>query len=160
MSYDNVVTLPIDDLTPYENNPRNNLQAVDAVADSIREFGFRVPIVVDRNKVIIAGHTRYLASKQLNLKEVPCIIASDLTDAQVRAFRLADNKVGEIAGWDFDMLERELQELASTDIDMSEFGFVDSSDLDVDGFFTESEKAVTKEPKRIQCPCCGEWFEH
>ena len=106
----NVVNLSIDELKPYKNNPRFNDQAVEAVMNSIKEFGFKVPIVVDKNNVIVAGHTRYKASKRLGLKEVPCIIADDLTDEQIKAFRLADNKVSELAEWDKDLLNLELND--------------------------------------------------
>lgn len=114
----------IGDLKPYENNPRNNDDAVDAVAASIKNFGFKVPLCVDKNNVIVTGHTRYKAAKKLGLKKVPCIRADDLTDDQVRAFRVADNKVSELATWDFDKLNIELDNI---DLDMSEFG-VDMSD--------------------------------
>ena len=90
----NIVDIKLDDLKPYEYNPRNNEEAIEPVANSIKTFGFKVPIVVDRNNVIIAGHTRYKAAKKLGLNKVPCIIADDLTEDQVNAFRLADNKVG------------------------------------------------------------------
>ncbi|MEE1006646.1 MAG: ParB N-terminal domain-containing protein, partial [Acutalibacteraceae bacterium] len=111
-------------LRPYENNPRINDGAVEAVAKSIDEFGFKVPIVVDSDYVIIAGHTRLKAAERLGLKSVPVVIADDLTEEQARAFRLADNKTAELAEWDFDSLEQELDEL-SQDFDMSEFGFDD-----------------------------------
>ena len=116
-----VITKKLSDLHPYANNPRKNDQAVDAVASSIREFGFKVPVVIDKNGEIIAGHTRYKAAKKLKLKEIPCIIADDLTEEQIKAFRLADNKVGELAEWDLDMLDIELDEI--TEIDMEQFGF-------------------------------------
>lgn len=116
--------LLLEDLREYENNPRNNDGAVQAVADSIKEFGFKVPIVVDRNNVIVAGHTRLKAARLLGLDRVPCIIADDLTPEQVKAFRLADNKTGELAEWDFSALEIEISELSEmSDIDMSDFGF-------------------------------------
>lgn len=130
---DQLVFKRIEDLKPYENNPRLNDGAVESVASSIREFGFKVPIVIDENNVIIAGHTRWKASKKLGLESVPCIIADDLTDEQVKAFRLADNKVGELAEWDFSKLEEELHALANMDLDftMSDFGFEDLiSDVD------------------------------
>lgn len=111
----------INDLIPYENNPRANDGAVEAVANSIREFGFRSPIILDKDGVIIAGHTRAKAAKRLGLDTVPVIRAEDLTPEQVKAFRLADNKVGEIAGWLPELLEAELAELEN--IDMSQFGF-------------------------------------
>lgn len=114
------------EISPYQNNPRKNDQAVEAVANSIREFGFKVPIVIDKNGEIIAGHTRYKAAKKLKLKEIPCIVANDLTEEQIKAFRLADNKAGELAEWDMEMLDIELEGIA--EIDMEQFGF-DLSDL-------------------------------
>src|SRR6516162_6489349 len=96
---------------PYENNPRFNDSGVDAVAASIRRFGFRQPIVVDEAGVIIAGHTRYLAALKLGLKKVPVHVAAGLSPEEVRAYRLADNKTGELAAWDYDLLARELTDL-------------------------------------------------
>lgn len=116
--------LLLEDLREYENNPRNNDGAVQAVADSIKEFGFKVPIVIDRDNVIVAGHTRLKAARLLGLETVPCIVADDLTPEQVKAYRLADNKTGELAEWDFSALEMELAELSEmSNIDMSDFGF-------------------------------------
>lgn len=123
-----------DDLIPYINNPRFNDNAVDAVASSIKNFGFKVPIVIDVDKEIINGHTRLKAAKKLGLDEVPVIMADDLDDAQIKAFRLADNKTAEISEWDFNVLSAELAELE--DIDMSEFGF---DDLIEDDFDTDFE---------------------
>lgn len=153
-----IIELKLDELIPYDNNPRKNDEAVDKVALSISSFGFKVPIVIDRNNVIIAGHTRLKAAKKLGLTTVPVIRADDLTDDQVRAFRLADNKVGEFAGWDFEKLEQELGEIG---IDMELFGFT-NEDYDIDAFFTPSPtkgNADETEPRMIQCPHCGEWFE-
>lgn len=116
-----IINKSIKDIKPYEKNPRKNKDAVDYVAESIKQFGFKVPIVIDKNDVIVCGHTRLLAAKKLKLKEVPCIIADDLTDEQIKAFRLADNKVSEFAEWDFDLLNGELDDIL--DIDMSDFGF-------------------------------------
>ena len=109
------------DIKQYENNPRKNDEAVKYVAESIKEFGFKVPIVIDSNNVIVAGHTRWKAANSLNIKEVPCIIADDLSDDQIKAYRLADNKVSEFAEWDFNILNLELDELLN--FDMSAFGF-------------------------------------
>lgn len=117
----NVIERDLTSIRPYENNPRDNEAAVAFVANSIREFGWKQPIVIDKNGVIIAGHTRYKAAQTLGLKSAPCVIADDLTEEQVKAYRLADNKVGEIATWDFEALEEELD--AIEDIDMSDFGF-------------------------------------
>ena len=154
----NIVMKKLEKLKPYEKNPRNNEQAIEPVANSIKEFGFKVPIVVDKDGVIVAGHTRYLASQRLGLEEVPCIVADDLTEEQVKAFRLADNKVSELSSWDFSKLNQELEELS---LDMSEFGFDEITDVTDDllnDFFEDSEQ-TEKEPKKIQCPHCGEWFE-
>ena len=117
-----IVEKSLSEIRPYENNPRKNDAAVEYVANSIREFGWKVPIVIDKDGVIIAGHTRYKAAKKLGMKTAPCIMADDLTEDQVKAYRLADNKVGEIAEWDFTALE---QELDGIELDMSEFGFDD-----------------------------------
>lgn len=122
-----IVYKKIEEVLPYENNPRNNDEAVDAVAESIHEFGFKIPIVLSSDGVVIAGHTRIKAAKKLGLTEVPCIIADDLNDEQIRAFRLADNKSAEIATWDEEKLEQELAQIMN--IDMSLFGF-DGAEVD------------------------------
>jgi len=113
-------------LQEYENNPRNNDEAIKAVANSIKEFGFKVPIVITSDNVIIAGHTRLKASVSLGLEEVPCIFADDLNEAQIKAFRLADNKTAELATWDLSRLE---EELAGIDMDMLQFGFEEMEEL-------------------------------
>lgn len=115
-----IIYKKLSDLREYENNPRNNEDAVEAVANSINEFGFKVPIIIDGNNIIIAGHTRYKASHRIGLTEVPCIIADDLTEEQIRAFRLVDNKTSELATWDIEKLN---EELADLNLDMSLFGF-------------------------------------
>lgn len=150
-----IVNMPIDRLVEYENNPRHNEEAVEPVARSIESFGFKVPIVVDSNNVIIAGHTRLKAAKFLGLDEVPCIIADDLDEDQVKAFRLADNKVGELATWDYSLLEIELDDI---ELNMADFGF---SVLDFDEAeaapeeFKEFDEDIETEHK---CPKCGwEW---
>lgn len=113
--------IPLDKINPYENNPRINDDAVKYVANSIKEFGFKVPIIIDENNVIVAGHTRLKAAKKLGFEKVPCIRADDLTENQIKAFRLADNKVGEIATWDFNSLAVELANIEN--INMSNFNF-------------------------------------
>lgn len=133
--YMEIVNKRIEDLRAYTNNPRINDEAVKYVANSIKEFGFKVPVIIDKNNVIVAGHTRILACKELGIKEVPCIIADDLTDEQIKAFRLADNKVSEIAVWDLDKLDEELDGIF--DLDMSKFGFLnieldEPTDLEAD----------------------------
>ena len=135
----------IEDLQEYQNNPRLNDDAVAAVAESIKNFGFKVPIVIDKNNIIVAGHTRLKAAKRLGLDKVPVIIADDLSDEKIKAFRLADNKVGELAQWDFEALEKELAELTELelDFDMSDFGFEElkkeEPEVVEDNFDEESE---------------------
>lgn len=119
----------IEDLIPYINNPRNNDGAVDAVASSIKNFGFEVPIVIDEQNEIITGHTRYKAAKKLGLKEVPTITAIGMSPAKVKAYRIADNKAGEIATWNEELLGIELEELSELNFDMTEFGFDDIQEL-------------------------------
>ena len=117
---------PISDVKPYENNPRNNDDAVEATANSIREFGWQQPIVVDKDGVIIVGHTRLKAAKKLELEQVPVTVAENLTDDQVKAYRLADNKTGEQATWNFNLLDDELADI--NDIDMTQFDFSEDKD--------------------------------
>ena len=114
---------PIGDIIPYENNPRQNEQAVDVVAKSIREFGFRQAIVVDEAGVIIAGHTRFKAAQKLGLETVPVHVAAGLSPEQVKAYRLADNATGEKATWDYELLPIELSELEAAEFDMELTGF-------------------------------------
>lgn len=116
-----ITDVNVKDLIPYVNNPRINENAVDFVAASIKEFGFKQPIVIDKDNVIVAGHTRLLAAKKLKLEMVPCILADDLTEQQIKAFRLADNKVSEFSVWDLDKLEIELEGI--TELEMLDFGF-------------------------------------
>jgi len=151
-----IVMRKTSEIVPYERNPRKNENAVDAVAESIRQFGFKVPIVLDKDNVIIAGHTRLKAAEKLGLEEVPTITADDLTPEQVKAFRLADNKTGELAGWDFMLLDEELLELG--DIDMTAFGFEPEGTTDVSDLFGDAPEK-DPEPKMVTCPHCGETFE-
>lgn len=154
-----VIDMNIDDVKPYENNPRNNDEAVDATANSIKEFGWKQPIVVDKNNIIIVGHTRLKAAKKLGLKKVPVVVASDLSDDQVTAYRLADNKTGELAEWNTKLLDDEIQSLF--DIDMSDFGF----DEDIEFEPADSVSVRIDEPaepsnqKEVTCPHCGETFK-
>ena len=129
-----IVYKKLDEIYPYANNPRFNDDAVEYVKNSIKEFHFQNPIIISPNGEIIAGHTRYKASLELGLKEVPCIVADDLNEEQIKAFRLADNKVGEIANWDYELLDEELENIL--DIDMSLFDF-NNVDLNLD---TEIER--------------------
>ena len=117
----NIIEKNLKDIKPYEKNPRKNDNAVEYVANSIKEFGFQQPIVIDKDGVIVAGHTRYKASKKLGLDKVPCIVADDLTDEQIKAYRLADNKVGESAKWDEGLLGTELSEILNINMELFDF---------------------------------------
>lgn len=155
----------LDDLKVYGNNPRINDNAIKYVTNSIKKFGFLVPIVIDKNNVIVCGHTRYLASKELNLKNVPCIRAESLTDKQVKAFRIADNKIHEKSSWDNDLLKEELTELQDFGFDLEDLGFLDfeidcilDKKVDIDSLFEEQESEKVKKDKKIVCPECGHEF--
>lgn len=129
----NIIELKLSEIKPYEKNPRNNDEAVKYVSKSIEEFGFKIPIIVDKDNIIVCGHTRYKAAQQLNMKTVPCVIADDLTEEQIKAFRLADNKVGELAEWDYKLLDEEIKGILS--INMEDF------DLTFSGIDTEELEA-------------------
>lgn len=144
--------IKIEDLKPYVNNPRFNDEAVEYVANSIKEFGFKVPIVIDKNNEIVAGHTRYKASLELGLKEIPCIVADDLNEEQIKAFRLADNKVSEKSTWNFELLGEELEDL---DLNMEDFGF---DNIDLEENEIERKDLSNKEFERYEViiPCKDE----
>ena len=140
----------LDEMSQYERNPRKNDHAVDAVAASIRDFGWRVPIVLDRNGVIVCGHTRYKAAIKLGMKTVPCVVASHLDDMQSRAYRLADNKVAELSRWDNTLLASEMETVKGI-FRMDEYGFKELEHLGqetIDGMFDDVHHYV-------DCPHCG-----
>lgn len=158
-----IVYKKIGKVKPYERNPRKNDSAVDSVAESIKQFGFRVPVVVDSKGTIVCGHTRYKAAKKLGIDEIPCIVADDLTEEQITAYRLVDNKTQELSTWDFGKLIAELKELTDA-FDMTLMGFDDvdkpqgvskpaeqnldeGEELSLDDFDDESFNCT--------CPCCG-----
>jgi len=151
----------IDRVRPYEKNPRRNDKAVQAVADSIREFGFRQPIVVDGDGIIVVGHTRYKAAVKLGLKTVPVHVAADLTPQQARAYRLADNRTAENAEWDVDLLPIELGELRDEGFDLKLAGFSDKElaeylrefDTDLEDGDADADAAET-----VRGPKCGHEF--
>jgi len=157
-----IVNLPISQIVPYANNPRSNDGAVPYVADSIQEYGFRVPILIDRNHVIIAGHTRYKAAIKLGMTELPCIIADELTPAQVKAYRLMDNKAAEKSKWNEELLAQEFEALANEGFDLAKTAFepfeiesitngmFDDGD---EGFDTEAdEEEAAEEPDSSAAP--------
>lgn len=148
-----IIQKRLDEIFPYENNPRVNDGAVDAVANSIRDFGFLQPIVVDRDGIIIVGHTRYRAATKLGLEEVPVVVAGDLSDKKAQAYRLADNKTGEISSWAFDKLMTELDALDQSGIDLTPYGFTGA--LAKKDEPDKEPKEVTGGSKYITCPKCG-----
>lgn len=150
-----IVTLALKDIIPYERNPRKNDAAVDDVAESIRQVGYRQRIIVDENNVILAGHTRWKALKKLGWKEAEVQRELDMTEEQKRKYRLLDNKVSEKSGWDYELLEWEMEDL---DFEGYDFGFDTFEDVNVDDLFVESEPKE-KEKKKVTCPHCGEEFE-
>lgn len=137
-----IINLKIDVLKPYDKNPRKNKEAVKYVAESIKEFGFKQPIVIDKNNVIVCGHTRLLAAKQLGLKEVPCILADDLTEEQINAYRLVDNKTNEFAERDYELLNEELFNLPSLDMEL--FGFEEKKEEQI------AEEDNYEEPEQLE----------
>lgn len=143
-----IIYLGIDEIVPYDRNPRKNDAAVDAVANSIREFGWKNPIIVDKDHVIVSGHTRRLAALKLGIDRVPVLVADDLTDEQIRAFRLADNRVADMAIWDEAKLKEEISGIGS--IDLSDMGFDEGMLKDV---------AIESTGVKLhRCPRCGcEW---
>lgn len=155
-----VRNISVKDLIPYDRNTKKHDKTqINNVAESIKQYGFVQPIVIDKDNVVVIGHCRLLAAKQLKMKEVPCVCVEDLTEEQVKAMRIVDNKSNE-SEWDFDILPDELAEL-----DFSGFDFEfkmpyqeEESNINIDDFFVEAEQKP-KEPKKIQCPHCGEWIE-
>jgi len=155
-----IVYRKLDELVPYARNPRDTREAVDKVAASIQAFGFLVPIIIDKDNVIVAGHTRLLAARKLGLKEVPTTTAEDLTDDQIKAFRLVDNRVAEMAIWDLPLLTEAMEEIGD-EIDMEAFGFenIEPEDYvvkDTGKEFDESD--FEDEAFEYECPECGFHF--
>ena len=140
-----VVEMPIESIKPYDRNPRIIAQAVPYVQRSIEKYGFRQPLLLDKSNVIICGHTRYFACKNLGYESIPCIICSDLTPKQVKEFRLVDNKVAEKAIWDYELEKLEMQDLGDDAFEMLDFGF-DKTDISFGVFVTEEQE----EPKSKQ----------
>lgn len=139
-----IISKNIKEIKEYENNPRNNDNAVEYVAKSINDFGFKIPIIIDKNNIIVAGHTRYKAAKKLNLSEIPCIVADDLTDEQIKAFRLVDNKSAELAEWNLELLNLELENIHDIDMNLYDFKLTELLDDVVDD---EYEVKLPEEPK-------------
>ena len=156
-----IIEKKLSEIHPYENNPRKNDNAVEFVANSIVEFGFRIPIIIDAEGTIVCGHTRYKAAKKLKMSKVPCIMADDLTEEQIKAFRLADNRVGEFSEWNVDRLNVEMNELEMFDIDMTMFGFgyePEYDDVEEEEDPADDDDVPEEEVLRCRCPKCGYRF--
>ena len=160
-----IVYRDIKTIKPYERNPRKNDGAVDPVAESIKDFGFKVPLVIDNKGTIVCGHTRYKAAKKLGMKQVPCLVADDLTEEEITAYRLIDNKTQEMSTWDFPKLIAELKELTDAfDMTLMGFGSVDEDgkaretkprNQELDGGGELSLDTFDNESFNCVCPCCG-----
>ena len=154
-----IIKLKIDDITPYKKNAKIHTEAqIEQIKKSIEEFGMNGPIAVwGSNNTIVEGHGRLEALKQLGYTEVDCIRLDHLTDEERKAYTLAHNKINMNTGFDIDLLDEELDSIE--DIDMEDFGFENVENIDLNSFFEDSSSTNEKEPKKIQCPHCGEWFE-
>lgn len=156
-------SISVENLKPYSNNARINDHVVPELMNSIRRFGFLVPIVITRDLVVVCGHTRLKAAISLGMEKVPCVYADGLTKDEINAYRLADNKIGEKALWDMEKLENELASIGES-IDMEEFGFSESEEIK-NGFEEYNTHGEIKEepeerkPFMHKCPACGEIFE-
>ncbi|GHU70097.1 hypothetical protein FACS1894184_15090 [Clostridia bacterium] len=155
----NLVERNMKEIKPYERNPRKNKRAIEAVKRSISEFGFRVPIIVDNDNVIVAGHTRYQAAKELGYTELPTLMANDLTSEQIKAYRIADNRTQDFADWDGDLLSAEVADL---DMDLE---WLELADLGVGvdfqpGSEDEQGNLSEKPPIMVTCPHCSLEFEY
>lgn len=148
-------TLPMDEIHPYENNPRRNDEAVADVVASIQQCENIDPIEIDENGVILSGHTRYKALTELGYTEADCLIVTGLSEEQKKKYRLLANKTGEKAGWDWNLLAEELDGM---DFEGFDFGFHTETDVDIDSLFADAEPKPKKEPEEIQCPHCKMWF--
>lgn len=166
----NIVDIAVNEIKPYENNPRNNMKAVEVVAQSIQEFGFKNPLVVDSDMTIINGHTRYQAAMKLGLTFVPVIVADDLSEEQIKAFRIMDNKSSEFAEWDYEKLLEEVTELTNSGYDVDLTGFTELElaeitdnlsglDDDLDDIDTDVDNLGTGDSKTVCCPHCNHEFE-
>lgn len=158
-----IIEKSIGELKPYENNPRKNEDAVEYVANSIREFGWRVPLVIDRGGTIVAGHTRYLAAEMLGIEKIPCVVADDLSEEQKKCFRIIDNKISELSEWDYNLLFEELDEIEGIDMGLMGFSkFIDEGGEDeedrveiINGGGEIALGSFDDEKFKYECPCCG-----
>jgi len=161
-----IVEIELKDIKPYRRNPRKNNISVEPLKRSIEKYGFNVPLVVDKSGEIITGHTRYKAAKELGLKSVPCVRKEDLSKKEIKEYRIADNKVGELSEWDEPLLKIEFEELKDLGSELGDLGFNDSEIddlLNIGNIFgldeDEEEEAQGSTGKLITCPSCGHKFK-
>lgn len=153
-----IVIKKLADIVPYANNTKKHDETqIKNVAESIKKYGWVQPLVIDNDGTIVIGHCRALAAEKLGMEEVPCVVVSDLTEEEINALRIVDNKTNE-SQWDFDLLSAELPEIDLSDFELDFNIPTDFSDDMIDDFFDEVEPKE-KEPKKVQCPHCGEYFE-
>lgn len=160
---DKIHMIEISRIKPYENNPRVNDHVVPALMKSIKRFGFNSPIAITRDMTIVNGHTRFKAAKALGMKSIPCVFVDDLTEEEIAAYRLADNKIGELAYWDMSKVEDEMAKIGEA-LDMIDFGFKPDTTINIMENETEEEEEEEEEfherkPMIHRCPKCGEIFE-
>ena len=160
----NIVELEIDEIKPYKDNPRVNKDAITVVKNSLSKFGWQQPLVLDKNNEIVVGHTRYYAAIELSMKKIPCLIADDLNDEKIKAYRIMDNKSSEYASWNYGLLTKEMQDILELGgLDLTFTGFSDREienmidDIDVE-IQADDEVARMDELNLITCPSCGHKF--
>lgn len=160
----NIVELQIDEIVPYKDNPRVNKDAVNVVKNSLSKFGWQQPLVLDKDKEIVVGHTRYYAAHELGMKKIPCLIATDLDAEKIKAYRIMDNKSSEYASWNYGLLTKEMQDILELGgLDLTYTGFSDREienmidDIDVE-IQADDEVARMDELNLITCPSCGHKF--
>ena len=154
----NITDVKIDDITPYHDNPRVNTDAINVVKKSLSEFGFQQPLVLDKNNVIIVGHTRFAAAKELGFENVPCYVADNLSEDKIKAYRIMDNKSAEYASWNYGLLTKEMTDLLEQDYDLSFTGFTDEElsdlglDINLDDFEEEGLTDEDASPELVKDP--------
>ena len=154
----NITDVKIDDITPYHDNPRVNTDAINVVKKSLSEFGFQQPLVLDKDNIIIVGHTRFAAARELGFKDVPCFIAEDLSEDKIKAYRIMDNKSAEYASWNYGLLTKEITDLLESNYDLEYTGFTDVEledmgfDMNLESFVEEPQAEEDVIPEMTEDP--------
>ena len=153
-----IIQKKLADIVPYANNTKKHDETqIKNVAESIKKYGWVQPVVIDNDGTIVIGHCRALAAERLGIEEVPCVVVSDLTEDEINALRIVDNKTNE-SPWDFDLLSAELPEIDLSDFEF-DFNMPTEFTADMIDDFFDNVEPKEKEPKKVQCPHCGEYFE-